>query len=280
MLPIRIIPRLDIKSLNLVKGVNMEGLRVLGDPSQFAINYYLDGADEIFYQDIVASLYDRKNLIDILSKTVKNIFIPITAGGGIKSLSQIKELLCAGADRVSINSHALQNNNFLKSAFLKFGSTNIVVSIEALKINNEYYPFYNHGREKAKVNMIDWIKTCEESGAGELFITSIAYEGLGKGPDNHLMEIIKKTTNLPIVYHGGFGSLEQILKFIKDFEPNGICISSMIHYHLLKNQKINNSLLTTGNLDFLRKGRISKNFNTLSIREIKDFLNLNSITCV
>lgn len=280
MLPIRIIPRLDIKSLNLVKGVNMEGLRVLGDPSQFAINYYLDGADEIFYQDIVASLYDRKNLIDILSKTVKNIFIPITAGGGIKSLSQIEELLCAGADRVSINSYALQNNNFLKSAFLKFGSTNIVVSIEVLKINNEYYPFYNHGREKAKVNMIDWIKTCEESGAGELFITSIAYEGLGKGPDNHLMEIIKKTTNLPTVYHGGFGSLEQILKFIKDFEPNGICISSMIHYHLLKNQKINNSLLTTGNLDFLRKGIISRNFNTLSIREIKNFLNLNSITCV
>ena len=166
---IRIIPKLDIKGNNLVKGINLEGLRVLGEPHEFAKKYFEDGADELFYQDVVASLYGRNNLHDVISKTAKEIFIPLTVGGGIRSLKDIFDVLRAGADKVSINTEAINNPDFIYDASKKFGSSTIVISIEIIKnTDGIYYAFTDNGRNNSGIKVLDWIKKIEMMNAGEI----------------------------------------------------------------------------------------------------------------
>ena len=156
---IRIIPRLDLKGPNLVKGIHLEGLRVLGDPSSFAKYYYENGADELLFMDVVASLYDRNSLHDIISETVKNVFIPITVGGGIRTLEDIKQVLRAGADKVCLNTAAIKNPEIIRKAALRFGSSTIVASIEAIKNEDEkYYCFTDNGREYTGIDVFSWLK--------------------------------------------------------------------------------------------------------------------------
>ena len=168
----RIIARLDIKGPNLVKGIHLEGLRVLGKPEDFAKYYYETGADELMFMDVVASLYGRNGLTEIISKTAKEIFIPLTVGGGIKTIEDIKMTLRAGADKVSINTAAIKNPNFIKEASREFGSSTIVATIEAIKERNgEYFAFVDNGRDYTGIEVIKWAKKLEELGAGELVIT-------------------------------------------------------------------------------------------------------------
>jgi cyclase len=156
---VRVIPRLDIKGPNLVKGIHLEGLRVLGKPERFAKFYYENGADELFFQDTVASLYERNSLSEIISKTAKEIFIPVTVGGGIRSIEDIKNALRSGADKVAINTAALKNPEFIKKASLTFGSSTIVVSIEAIKQpNGEYLAYMDNGREESGMEVLYWAK--------------------------------------------------------------------------------------------------------------------------
>ena len=171
---IRIIPRLDVKGPNLVKGVHLEGLRVLGKPEEFASKYYLEGADELIYIDVVASLYGRKNLLEIVERAAQQIFIPLTAGGGIRTFDDIKNLLRAGADKVAINTAGIRNPRFIKEAAQSFGSQCIVVSIEAKsRENGRYEAFTDNGREKTGKDVFEWAKEAVDLGAGEILVTSI-----------------------------------------------------------------------------------------------------------
>jgi imidazole glycerol-phosphate synthase subunit HisF len=198
MKSIRVIPRLDIKGPNLVKGIHLEGLRVLGKPEDFAQYYYENGADELFYQDVVASLYERNSLGNIITATAKKNFIPLTVGGGIRTIEDIKNVLRVGADKVCINTAAIKNPQFIKEASRKFGSSTIVVAIEAIKQpDGKYFAFIDNGREHTGVNVLDWATQVQELGAGEIVITSVDNEGTGNGFDIELTKSIATLVDIP-----------------------------------------------------------------------------------
>ena len=177
---IRIIPRLDIKGPNLVKGIHLEGLRVLGKPERFARYYYEHGADELFYMDAVASLYGRNSLLDIVERTAREIFIPLTVGGGLRSVDDIRTVLRAGADKVALNTAVLARPELIREASRAFGSSTIVVQIDALRRSDGTYEAYTeYGRQQTGVDAIEWAARAVDLGAGELVVTSIAQEGTG-----------------------------------------------------------------------------------------------------
>ena len=181
---VRIIPRLDIKGPNLVKGIHLEGLRVLGKPERYARHYYEQGADELLYMDVVASLYQRNSLLDIVTRTAREIFIPLTVGGGLRTIDDIRTVLRAGADKVSLNTAAIRDPGLIREAALRFGSSTITVSIEAIrKPDGSYEAYTDNGRERTGVDAFDWAIRAAELGAGELIVTSIDREGTGKGFD-------------------------------------------------------------------------------------------------
>lgn len=238
MKTIRIIPRLDIKGPNLVKGIHLEGLRVLGSPQQFAKYYYEHGADELFYQDVVASLYDRNSLGDIISATAKSNFIPLTVGGGIRTVEDIKNLLRLGADKVCINTGAIKNPNLINEASKKFGSSTIVVAIEAIKQpTGGYMAYVDNGREHTGIEVISWAKRCEELGAGEIVITSVDREGTGKGYDIELIKSITSAVGVPVIAHGGAGKLEDFTDPIKEACADALCIGSVLHYGYIQSDE-------------------------------------------
>lgn len=234
---IRIIPRLDIKGPNLVKGIHLEGLRVLGLPQDFARHYYEQGADELLYMDIVASLYGRNNLLDIVEKTALEIFIPLTVGGGLRSVDDIRAVLRAGADKVALNTAALRNPDLVREASRRFGSSTIVVSIEAKRTPSGAYEAYtDNGREKSGVDAIRWASRAVELGAGEIMVTSIDREGTGKGYDIDLTRAIATVVPVPVIACGGAGSLRDIKTVIVEGRTDAVCIASVLHYNFLKTQ--------------------------------------------
>ena len=255
----RIIPRLDIKGPNLVKGIHLEGFRVLGKPEDFAKLYYEQGADELFYQDTVASLYQRNSLSEIISRTIKDVFIPITVGGGIKSLNDINKVLRAGADKVCINTSAINNPEFIKEASKEFGSSTIVVAIEVcLEKDEKYLAYTDNGREYTGVNAIEWAKHVEDLGAGEILLTSIDREGTGEGFDVKLYSNLKKILNIPVIAHGGASNVEHIHEVFKITNIDAVSIASILHYGAIKQlvERADSNFLEEGNIDFLKK----KNF--------------------
>jgi len=268
----RIIPKLDIKGPNLVKGVNLEGLRVLGDPRSFIKSYYELGADELVYHDTVASLYLRNNLDKLLKATSKNIFMPIIVGGGIRSLQDVETMLVSGADRVFFNTAALENPKLIRNTVKKFGSATIVISIEAIRLQNNYICLKDFGRERTNIKVTDWILQIQDSGAGEVIITSINKEGTGKGFDLELCEKISKVAKIPFIINGGFGELKHISDLLNVCLPSGICISSAFHYgnKPSKEIKINKN---EGNFEFLKKNKNFLNFGNISIKDVKNYIN-------
>tara|TARA_B110000240_G_scaffold23139_1_gene23470 strand:+ start:5035 stop:5874 length:840 start_codon:yes stop_codon:yes gene_type:complete len=274
----RIIPRLDIKGPNLVKGIHLEGLRVLGKPSDFAKYYYENGADELMLMDVVASLYERNSLHDIISETAKNNFIPITVGGGIRSLNDIKNILRAGADKVCLNTAAIKNPEFIKKASREFGSSTIVVSIEAIKDNDKYKAYTDNGREYTGLDVFEWAQRIDELGAGELVITSVDKEGTGKGFDIELISKINNLVSIPVIAHGGSGKKEDVIDLVKSSAVNSVMISSMFHYNYIKDNESSVSSLE-GNTQFLKNKMIFKKLNHCSIFDLKNELNKNNISC-
>ena len=275
MKSVRIIPRLDIKGPNLVKGIHLEGLRALGSPDFFAENYYHLGADELFYQDTVASLYGRNSLNDFITKAAKNIFIPLTVGGGLRTLEDIHAVLRAGADKVSINSAAVQDPSFINKASKVFGSSTIVISLEVIKVDEEYLIYTDSGREYTGVKLIDWAIEAQDRGAGEFFLTSIDNEGTGKGYDIDLIRMLSDAVEIPVIAHGGAGNLDHIFEAIIDGRADAISISSLLHYSMIKEHenKIENKIsLSEGNSEFIKNKKTFKNFQNHSIRKIKDYL--------
>lgn len=276
----RIIARLDIKGPNLVKGIHLEGLRVLGKPEDFAKYYYETGADELMFMDVVASLYGRNGLTEIISKTAKEIFIPLTVGGGIKTIEDIKMTLRAGADKVSINTAAIKNPNFIKEASREFGSSTIVATIEAIKERNgEYFAFVDNGRDYTGIEVIKWAKKLEELGAGELVITSVDKEGTGEGFDLNLIKEITGMLSIPVIVHGGAGKKEHIKDIVRSGNADAVAISSILHYDYIKHLTSHEGFEDEGNIEFLKQKRTFSKFETSSIREIKEYLIKNEIKC-
>ena len=274
----RIIPRLDIKGPNLVKGIHLEGLRVLGKPSDFAKYYYENGADELMLMDVVASLYERNSLHDIISETAKNNFIPITVGGGIRSVKDIKNILRAGADKVCLNTAAIKNPEFIRKASREFGSSTIVVSIEAIKDNDKYQAYTDNGREYTGLDVFEWAQRIDELGAGELVITSVDKEGTGKGFDIELISKINNLVSIPVIAHGGAGKKDDVIDLVKSSAVNSVMISSMFHYNYIKDNESSVSSLE-GNTQFLKNKMIFKKLNPCSIIDLKNELNKNNISC-
>ena len=227
----RIIPRLDVKGPNIVKGVHLEGLRVIGNPGDLAKKYYEEGADEILYMDIVASLYQRNNLTDIVKKAAQEIFIPLTVGGGVRSLEDIDKLLRSGADKVAINTAAINNPRLINDAAKRFGSQCIVVSVEAKKISeNVWHCFTDNGREKTGVNVIEWCQKVVDLGAGEILLTSIDKEGTFKAFDIGLVEKISPHVKIPVIACGGAGSPQDIQNVIEKGKADAVAVASILHY--------------------------------------------------
>jgi cyclase len=237
MLCKRIIARLDVKGPNLVKGVHLEGLRIIGNPYEFAKKYEKQGADEIIYMDTVASLYGRDNLVEIVKNTTKNIFIPITVGGGIRTIDDIRALLNAGADKVAINTAAIRNPLLIKKAAEHFGSQCIVVSIEAKQKEGYWEPYIENAREKTGKNVLAWIKHAIKLGAGEILLTSIDMEGTKNGFDMELIESAQKVCTVPLVVCGGAGNLEHIREVFKK-NIDGVALASVLHYNILHVEEI------------------------------------------
>tara|TARA_B100001123_G_C15330750_1_gene1031135 strand:- start:3033 stop:3788 length:756 start_codon:yes stop_codon:yes gene_type:complete len=239
----RIIPRLDIKPPNLVKGINLEGVRKLGDPALFAKEYYRQGADELFYQDIVASLYGREGFMDLVLQTAKELFIPLTVGGGLRTIDDIQKVLRHGADKVCLNTQVTLRPQFIKEASKLFGNQCIVVALEVISIADEkrWEPLINNGREHTGFDAIEWAERAVDLGAGELLITSINKEGTKKGFDFEFGDYLIDKLRIPIIIHGGAGSVEDIVEAAKKGYA-GVAISSILHYEISTIKEIKNAL--------------------------------------
>tara|TARA_A100001011_G_C14219561_1_gene803654 strand:- start:33 stop:782 length:750 start_codon:yes stop_codon:yes gene_type:complete len=227
----RIIPRLDIKNEKVIKGINFEGLRVVGNPLLLAKKYYQEGADELIYIDCVASLYGQNNLAEITVKSTKDIFIPFCVGGGIRSVLDAEKLFKNGADKIAINTSATENKNLIEILVNRFGSQSIVLSIQAKKVSaNSWKAYKNFGRDETDKDVIDWIMEASKLGVGEILLTSIDAEGLGAGFEVDLYEKCMKITNVPIIAGGGFGKLEHIKELKLRTDIDAISISQALHY--------------------------------------------------
>ena len=236
----RTIARIDIKNDSVIKGINLEGLRKIGDPINIAKEYYTSGIDELLIIDSVASLYGRNNLFDLIKNITNDIFVPITLGGGIRSLKDIEDALNSGADKVAINSKALENPYFLSEATSNFGESTIVVNIEAKKItDNSWEPYKFCGRERTKLNLKDWINTIQKKGCGEILLTSIDKEGTETGFDIDLINNVYENIKKPLIISGGCGGLEDIREVKKKFKNVSVAIASVLHYKTLKISEIN-----------------------------------------
>jgi cyclase len=280
MKTIRIIPRLDIKGPNLVKGIHLEGLRALGQPSDFAKFYYEQGADEILFMDVVASLYERNSLHEIISETAKSVFIPITVGGGIRSIQDIKNILRCGADKVAINTAAIKNPQFIYEASREFGSSTIVVAIEAIKDSKgKYFAFIDNGREFTGIEISEWAKKVESLGCGEIIITSVDREGTGKGFDSELCQLVMDSVSIPVIAHGGAGRKEDVIEILKNNIVDSVSIASLFHYESINFINTVSENAIEGNFDFIKSGKQIKNLEPILLSDLKQSLKSNFINC-
>lgn len=280
MKTIRIIPRLDIKGPNVVKGIHLEGLRVMGSPSEFAEYYYHAGADELMFMDVVASLYERNSLHDIISETAKSIFIPLTVGGGLRNLEDIKSVLRAGADKVCLNTAAIKNPDIIKQAAQRFGSSTIVIAIEAIReSDHKYLAYTDNGREHTGIDVLTWAKQVEELGAGEIVITSVDKEGTGEGYDIDLVRMITDNVSIPVIAHGGAGKKEDVAQVIEKGGADAVALSSILHYDYVANNVTNAHSSNEGNVEFLKSKRSFNNLSTTTLLDIKNNLISRGISC-
>ena len=230
MLKNRIIPCLDVKNGRVVKGINFVDLKDAGDPVEQAKIYSDGGADEICFLDITASNENRSTIYEVVKKTSEKCFVPLTVGGGVRSIEDINKLLNCGADKVSINTAVVQNPKIVMESSLKFGSQCIVVAIDAKKEANSWKIFTHGGRNKTDIDAIKFAKQMEEYGAGELLVTSMDRDGTQKGYDIDLMQKISETVNIPVIASGGVGNLDHLAEGITKGKANAVLAASIFHY--------------------------------------------------
>ena len=231
MLKKRIIPCLDIKNGRVVKGINFVDLVDAGDPAEQAKIYNDSGADEICFLDITASHEDRNTILEIVKKTTEKCFVPLTVGGGVRSIEDINNLLLAGADKVSINTAAVSNKNFIKEAAEKFGSQCIVIAVDAKKVNNDKWEVFTHGgRKPTGKDVLKFVQKMEAFGAGEILLTSMDRDGTKKGYDLDLTKKISNLVNIPVIASGGVGSLEHLHQGFKIGKASAVLAASIFHF--------------------------------------------------
>jgi cyclase len=230
MLKNRIIPCLDVKNGRVVKGINFIDLKDAGDPVEQAKIYSKGGADEICFLDITASNENRETIYNVIKRTSENCFVPLTVGGGVKNLEDINRLLVSGADKVSINTAAVNNQNLIKESSKKFGSQCIVVAIDAKQKNDKWEIFTHGGRIETGIDAVEFAKKMEQNGAGELLITSMDRDGTQKGYDIKLISEIEKNVNIPIIASGGVGNLEHLFEGVKYGKASAVLAASIFHY--------------------------------------------------
>ncbi|TGL90227.1 imidazole glycerol phosphate synthase subunit HisF [Leptospira congkakensis] len=229
----RVIARLDIKNDSVIKGIHLEGLRKVGDPNILAKRYYEDGIDEILLIDSVASLYGRNNLFDVLRKASQEVFVPITIGGGLRNLDDVSFALDSGADKIAINTAAVERPDLIEEIAKKYGSQCVVASIQAKKKNeNDWEVYKETGREKTGIRVSEWVKQLESLGAGEILLTSVDKEGTKSGFDKELSKMVNELVNIPVIVSGGFGEREHLVQLKNVVHPSGIAFASVLHYNV------------------------------------------------
>ena len=239
MLAKRIIPCLDIKSGQTVKGVNFENLKFAGDPIELAKKYSNQGADELVFLDITATNEKRKTIIELVEKVAKNVFIPFTVGGGISSIEDIRAILSAGADKISINSSAVKNPQIINDCVNYFGSQCIVIAIDAKKIDNDYYVHINAGKKNTGIKLANWAKEVESRGAGEILLTSMDFDGTQKGFDIEMNKMVSNLVKIPVIASGGAGANSEHFRDV--FEKTNVdaaLAASIFHYDTLPIDKL------------------------------------------
>ena len=231
MLKKRIIPCLDVKGGRVVKGINFVNLKDAGDPVEQAKIYDKGGADEICFLDITASSENRKILLDKVSETAKSCFVPLTVGGGVSQIDDIKNLLLAGADKVSINTAAVKNHNFIKEGSIRFGSQCIVIAIDVKKVSSQKWEVFTHGgRQATGIDVIDYAKIVEKNGAGEILLTSMDRDGTKSGYDIELVRIVADLVSIPVIASGGVGTLEHLYEGFSKGHASAVLAASIFHY--------------------------------------------------
>jgi cyclase len=241
---IRLIARLDIKGPNLIKGIHLEGLRVIGNPYEHAKSYYQDGVDELIYMDTVASLYGRNSLIEIIKHTAYDIFVPLTVGGGIRSVDDVRNVLRAGADKVAINTAAVKRPGLISEVSNSFGSQCMVLSIEAKRNGRGgWEAFTDNGREHTGLDVAEWVKRGEELGAGEIFLTSVDQEGTRKGFDIELVKVVSSAVSVPVIASGGMGEAAHLLEVVREGKADAVAMAGILHYKRMTICEIRNTVL-------------------------------------
>ncbi len=227
----RLIARLDIKGPNLIKGVHLEGLRVIGSPNEHALRYYQQGADELIYMDCVASLYGRNNLSDIVQGAARDVFVPMTVGGGIRSVDDATHLLRCGADKVAVNTAAVTNPGLITAIARRFGSQCMVLSIEAKQIAPGRWEAYtDNGRERTGLDAIDWAKRGVALGAGEILLTSVDREGARSGFDIPLVRAVAQEVVVPVIASGGMGKPDDLVDVVQLGGADAVAMADILHY--------------------------------------------------
>lgn len=231
MANLRLIARLDIKGPNLIKGIHLEGLRVIGSPHEHALRYYRQGADELIYMDCVASLYGRNHLGDIIRAAARDIFVPMTVGGGIRSVDDVTQILRAGADKVAVNTAAVANPGLITEIARTFGNQCMVLSIEAKKVApDRWEAFTDNGRELTGLDVIEWAKRGVALGAGEILLTSIDQEGTRKGFDVDLVRAVTSAVPVPVIASGGMGNPEDLVNVVREGGADAVAMADILHY--------------------------------------------------
>ena len=233
MSDLRIIARLDVKGRRVVKGIYYEGWRDMGEPAAMASRYYSEGADEIFFTDIFASLTRRDPLLDVIRSVADNVYVPITVGGGIRTAEDAKEVLRAGADKVAINTHAVARPELISEVAQKFGCQCVVVSIEAKQRPWGYEAYVDHGRNPTGVNAIEWAEKAVELGAGEIFLSCVDTDGAGRGPDFRLIKQVAGRVSMPVIAGSGISRMEHLRDCVS-CGARAVAVASMLHYNRAK----------------------------------------------
>lgn len=239
----RVIARLDIKNEFVIKGIHLEGLRKVGDPNQLSKAYYETGIDEIIFIDAVASLYNRNNLFSVIRRASEEIFVPITIGGGLRNLSDVEQALDSGADKVAINTAAVNNPSFIERVAKRYGSQCVVASIQAKRKNSGWEAYVESGREKTGLDVEEWAVRLEQLGAGELLLTSVDKEGTKSGFDVELIQSINRLVNIPIIVSGGYGHPSHFDELLSQTLPSAICFASVLHYNIFTVRDVRQDLV-------------------------------------
>lgn len=247
----RLIPRLDVKMEWLIKGVQMEGWRKVGDPAVFASEYALAGADELLFMDVVASLYERNSLHEIIRKVASSVFIPMTVGGGIRTVEDVSAMLACGADKVAINTAATRNPDLITEVANRFGSQATVVSIEAVKHSGTWMAMTDNGRNHTGRDAVKWAKEAAEKGAGEIIITAVDRDGLGNGYDIDLVRQVTEQVRVPVVCGGGLGTTAHLRDLIAQTDASAASIAQALHWKKLSMSDLRDTVAESG--CFVRK---------------------------